>query len=541
MHNFPSTQSALKALTQNNLRSKRKLFHMRNTILTAAFAALILLPTACKKELEQENMQFPALEPLRSDTGAGTWKTILLSRPDQIPVAAPVAVTSPDYRLELQEIVSRQERMEEADENNLKYWAAGTVLRWNEIMRELVAKYNLPPYQNPDGSYPFPDANNPLAYPYFPFANPPYAARAYAYASAAVYDALVAAAHYRSIYRRPLPSRTNPKIKHLIPVAGDWTYPSDDLTAAGASVAILSLMFPGEQDYLQRRLNECRDAILLSGTCSRSDAAAGEALGRGVAAVFIARARTDRAGASAGTPALWQQLEQKAIQAGETPWKSLETPPRPPMLPAFGKVKGFLLDSLEVVNNRPPAPPSVHSDQFRKELAEVLQYSRNPTRERLAIVHFWADGAGTYAPPGHWNAIACSDFVKERFSEVRWARNLALLNIAMFDAAICCWDAKYAYFNPRPSQVDPAIKTHTGVPNFPAFTSGHSTFSGAAATFLAHVVPSRAGTYKDMASEASLSRLYGAIHYRSDIDVGMDMGNMLGNKAVQRALTDGAE
>lgn len=541
MLNSPSTQSALKALTKINLPSKRKLFHMRNTVLTAAFAALILLPTACKKELEQENMQFPALEPLRSDTGAGTWKTILLSRPDQIPVAAPVAVTSPDYRLELQEIVSRQERMEEADEDNMKYWASGTVLRWNEIMRELVAKYNLPPYQNPDGSYPFPDANNPLAYPYFPFANPPYAARAYAYASAAVYDALVAAAHYRSIYRRPLPSRTNPKIKHLIPVTGDWTYPSDDLTAAGASVAILSLMFPGEQDYLQRRLNECRDAILLSGTCSRSDAASGEALGRGVAAVFIARARTDRAGASAGTPALWQQLEQKAIQAGETPWKSLETPPRPPMLPAFGKVKGFLLDSLEVVNNRPPAPPSVHSDQFRKELAEVLQYSRNPTRERVAIVHFWADGAGTYAPPGHWNAIACSDFVKERFSEVRWARNLALLNIAMFDAAICCWDAKYAYFNPRPSQVDPAIKTHTGVPNFPAFTSGHSTFSGAAATFLAHVVPSRAGTYKAMASEASLSRLYGAIHYRSDIEVGMNMGNMLGGMAVQRALTDGAE
>lgn len=531
----------MKASTPNNLRTQSSNFGMRNTILMAAFAALILIPTACKKELEQENMQFPALEPLRSDTGAGTWKTILLSRPDQIPLAAPVAVSSPDYRLELQEIVSRQARMEEADEDKLKYWAAGTVLRWNEIMRELVAKYNLPPYQNPDGSYPFPDANNPLAYPYFPFANPPYAARAYAYASAAVYDALVAASHYRSLYRRPLPSRTNPKIKHLIPVTGDWSYPSDDLTAAGASVAILSLMFPGEQDYLQRRLNECRDAILLSGTCSRSDAAAGEALGRGVAAVFIARARTDRAGASAGTPALWQQLEQKAIQAGETPWKSLETPPRPPMLPAFGKVKGFLMDSLEVVNNRPPAPPSVHSEKFRQELEEVRSYSLNPTREQIAIANYWADGAGTYAPPGHWNAIACKDFVKARYSEVRWARNLALLNMAMFDAVICCWDAKFAFFNPRPSQVDPAIKTHTGVPNFPAYTSGHSTFSGAAATFLTHVIPSNGAGYKRMANEASMSRMYGAIHFRSDVEVGMTMGEMIGAKAITRALSDGAE
>ena len=57
--------------------------------------------------------------------------------------------------------------------------------------------------------------------------------------------------------------------------------------------------------------------------------------------------------------------------------------------------------------------------------------------------------------------------------------------MAMFDAAICCWDVKMFYYNPRPSQVDPSIKTLTGVPNFPAYTSGHSTFSGAAASVLA--------------------------------------------------------
>ena len=67
----------------------------------------------------------------------------------------------------------------------------------------------------------------------------------------------------------------------------------------------------------------------------------------------------------------------------------------------------------------------------------------------LRIVHFWADGVGTYTPPGHWDAIAAEDFVKQNFSEVRWARNMALLNMAEMDAAIVCWNTKYYYFNPR--------------------------------------------------------------------------------------------
>ncbi|MFX5498301.1 hypothetical protein ABTD99_19225, partial [Acinetobacter baumannii] len=93
----------------------------------------------------------------------------------------------------------------------------------------------------------------------------------------------------------------------------------------------------------------------------------------------------------------------------------------------------------------------------------------------IRIVQFWADGVGTYAPPGHWNAIAAEDFINLNFSEVRWANNLALLNVTLMDAAIVCWNTKYYYFNPRPCQLNPAIKTLTGVPNFPSYISGHST------------------------------------------------------------------
>ena len=165
----------------------------------------------------------------------------------------------------------------------------------------------------------------------------------------------------------------------------------------------------------------------------------------------------------------------------------------------------------------------------------------NTTREKTAIVHFWADGVATYTPPGHWDAIAAEDFIGKNFSEVRWARNMALLNMSLMDAAIVCWDTKYFYFNPRPTQLQSSIKTLTGIPNFPAYISGHSTFSAAAATILSYIVPERASEYAAMAQEASMSRLYGGIHYRSDCEIGLVTGKKVGDFAVARAKTDGAD
>lgn len=94
--------------------------------------------------------------------------------------------------------------------------------------------------------------------------------------------------------------------------------------------------------------------------------------------------------------ALWTQMEQDAVNLGETPWISLETPKRPPMLPLFGKVRAFLFDSLTLVNTiRPVAPPSTTSAQFQQELNEIYEYSKNLTRDQMRIALFWADGIGT--------------------------------------------------------------------------------------------------------------------------------------------------
>jgi membrane-associated phospholipid phosphatase len=204
-------------------------------------------------------------------------------------------------------------------------------------------------------------------------------------------------------------------------------------------------------------------------------------------------------------------------------------------------VKTFLMDSLTAVSLRPGPPPSTSSDQMKKETEEIYQIVNNPTREQIRIAHFWADGLATYTPPGHWNAIAADDFIPKGFSEVRWARNMALLNMSLMDAAIVCWDTKYTYFNPRPVQLDPRIKNFTGLPNFPSYISGHSTFSGAAATILGHIIPERASAYDAMATEASMSRMYGGIHYRSDCETGLVVGTNVGKQAIKRATNDGAE
>jgi hypothetical protein len=493
---------------------------------------------SCNKSLDETN-DFAALQPAAADLDAGTWKPVLLATPDEFTVAAPAATNTPAYLAELNEVRSWQQHLTAAQKESITYWSAGAVLRWNEILRELVAKHNIPPYQNEDGTYPAPSAANPFAYPTFPFANPPYAARAYAYVAAAQYDALIAAYHYKKLYIRAAPYTTQ-GIQALVPKSELPSYPSEDATVAGVTVELLKLLFPADAAYVQQKADAHKLYRIMAGANVRSDIEAGEALGKAVAQKFTARARTDKAGAAIGTAVLWADLEAKTAATGEMAWISQESPKRPPMLPLFGAVKTFLFDSATLVAIRPPAPPSTTSEQFKRELEEVKWYSQHYDRERMRVVSFWADGVNTYTPPGHWNAIAAEAFAQEGFSEVRWARNMALLNMAMMDAAIACWDTKYLYFNPRPSQVDPTVKTLTGLPNFPSYTSGHSTFSGAAATLLSHLLPAKANAFRAMADEASLSRMYGAIHYRSDCEQGLKCGQRVGGFAVERAKLDGA-
>ena len=476
-----------------------------------------------------------------NDPGAGNWKMIVLTGPTQIPVAPPAQVGSLEYQAELTAIKNAQRRLTKAHRASIEYWSRGGVVRWQEIMMELVARADLPPAPSADGTYPVPDANNPFADPQFPFANPPYAARAYSYVAVAQFEALKAAWHFKYLYGRPSPSQVDSGVQALAATNGLPSYPSEDAVVSGVSAELLKLLFPASVELITLKAGEQRQAALLSGKATASDIGAGLALGQAVAATFAARAGGDGMRTAGGSPAIWQAMADAAAARGETPWRSVETPPRPPMLPMFGSVRAWMMTPADIVNERPPAPPSTSSDLMARELAEVKMAVEQLTREQLAIVYKWADGVSTPTPPGHWNFVALPYVAEARLSEVRAARAFALLNMAMHDAAVACWDAKFTYFNPRPSQLDPEIRTMVGLPNFPAYTSGHSTFSAAAAAVLSYLFPAHAAYFDAEKEEAALSRLYGGIHFRSDIEMGKDHGSRIGGYTVSFARIDGAD
>ena len=513
---------------------------LRRSILTAAISGVAALSASGCYNTITSSEALPPLQPASLDGNAGSWRMIILSGPTQFTVAAPAAETSAAYAAELAAIRLAQASLTATQRQSIEYWSGGGVLRWNQIVRELVARFSLPPAPRPDGTYPIPDPENPFADPQFPFANPPYAARAYSYVAVAQYEALKAAWYWKYQYNRRSPARVDTGITALMPVSDLPAYPSEDAVLSGVTVEMLKVLFPAAVAEITQRAAEQRNAALWSGKAAASDIAAGLALGKAVATVLIARAGPDGMRSAVGNPGQWQALADSAAARGEIPWISQESPPRPPMLPNFGQVQAWLMTPAEVVSERPPAPPSTSSDRMKHELAEVRQTVEHLTRDQLAIAYKWNDGAGTYTPPGHWNDIAAEYIRDARMSEVRAARAFALLNMAMHDAAVGCWGVKYLYFNPRPVQLDPSVKTVIGLPNFPAYPSGHSTFSAAAATVSSYLFPPAAPDFATMKDEASISRLYGGIHYRSDIERGKEHGARIGAYAVGFAQQDGA-
>lgn len=511
--------------------------NIKITLCYISFILILLLPTSCNKDLELQEQLAP-LAHFDPDANAGSWVPILLSSNDQIMVSAPEDIGSASYRSELEAIKNKQANLSADQKKAIDYWSGGGVLRWNQIMRELVARFNLPPAPNADGTYSNPDPENPFGDPMFPFSNPPYAARAYSYVSAAQYDALKAAWYYKYLFNRQAPYHNDAEIQALVPKNDLPAYPSEDAVISGVMAEMLKAFFPAAVEEITLRAAEQRDVALWSGKATTSDIAAGLALGKAVADVFKTRAATDGMKTSTGSKSMWKSYEEITLAKGEVAWSCLESPVRPPMLMAFGQVKAWMMTPEDIVNERPLPPPSTSSKQMKEELDEVISYAKNASREQIAIVHKWADGVGTYTPPGHWNDIA-AEFIRDAsYSEVRASRAFALLNMALHDAAVGCWETKFHYFNPRPCQLNPAIKTSTGVPNFPAFTSGHSTFSAAAATVLSYLFPQQTEYFHQQSEEAAISRLYGGIHFRSDIEMGTEHGKIIGDYTVRFAQED---
>jgi len=494
---------------------------------------------ACEEDLLTE-MEIEPYEFASLDEAGGTWKPVLLTSAGDVIITAPKATTDAVYTTELANLKTASTQVTSGQQAAVQYWGSNALVRWNEIARQLTNKYNLTPAPNADGTYTLPDATNPSKYPNFPFAHPPYASRALAYWGAAQYDALIAAWKYKYQFNRPAPYKTDNSIQPRLPQSNLPSYPSEDAVIAAVSQTILTAMFPLEKDFLAAKAAEHKNSRLWAGMNVESDLIAGDSLGRGVAAKFLARARTDGMG-KAQTP---RPISDSLTNAAQTKfgwsWKNMESPQRPVgITPLFGQVKMWSVPNVQAV--RPVPPPAPGTAEFEKDAKELRDIAKNVSKEQRRMANFWSDGLNTYTPPGHWNRYATNSIIKNKLNALRAARTYAYLNMAMMDAGIACWDAKYYYHYPRPIQAMLGFKTILGTPNFPSYTSGHSTFSAAAATVLSHLFPDEKTLFDTAAKEASLSRIYAGIHFRFDIEAGLDAGNKVGNYTLIVAKGDGAE
>lgn len=512
---------------------------MRNIIVIIAALSLLVFAASCEKELLTE-AKYTAYEYSDLDEDGGDWKTILIESPDDIVVGTPDSEGSAAYLAELAALKTATTGLTGRQKEAVDYWTNNPILRWNEIALELAAKYNLIPAPNPDGTYTLPNPANPGVYPYFPFAHPPYTCRMLAYLSVAQFDGLVVAWHYKYLYNRPAPHIADSSIPYAYANSAQPSYPSDGAVIAAVSQAILSAMFPLEKDYVAAKAEEHLNSLQWAGHCVTSDIDAGKYIGIEISRLALARASTDGMSKAQAPKPVSDSIKTAAFNRFGWEWDNQETPVRPVGLtPLFGQVRTWNLPDVELT--RPPAPPAPGSPEFLIHARELEDIQKNMDERKRKIANWWADGLNTYTPPGHWNRFAKEFIIKYRMNPLRSARTLAYMNMAIMDAGISCWDAKYHYHYPRPIQTIPGFKTIVGTPNFPSYTSGHSSFSAAAAEVLSYIFPAETAVCQDWALEAAESRIYGGIHYRFDSEVGLTQGTAVAQYTIQRAQADGAD
>jgi hypothetical protein len=294
---------------------------------------------------------------------------------------------------------------------------------------------------------------------------------------------------------------------------------SADGAAAGAAATVLAQLFPRDEAATTARLQREVQAI---GAPQRAAFQAGVDLGRQVGEQVLAMARADRIAAP------WTG----SVPVGEGKWASLVQPAAPPLAPALGGARTFVLDSG--AEFRAPPPPAYGSPEFQRQVKEVRSVSDARTNEQVRVAQFWENLNGAFAA-GTWNQVARAAMAAQGLDEATTARNLAVMHVAGFDGVVACHDAKYTYWVPRPTQVDSGITLAVGVPNHPSYPSNHSCISGAIGWVLDALLPGSNGQYTAMGLEAGQSRLYGGIHYPMD----MEAGNAIAAKVAAKALQFG--
>jgi membrane-associated phospholipid phosphatase len=413
----------------------------------------------------------------KSSKGAGEWKTFVVKDVKELNIPAPPG--KEQTQKELKELKEKMSQRNDQVVQQIQYWDAGApAYRWNQL------GYNLISFENENFSIDL-------------FLTVPSA-----WMNMAIYDATVAAWKSKYNYKRKRPFELDPSVKTVINAPATPSYPCEHTVTAAAAATVLAYFYPKIADSILQLAKQAAESRIYAGVQFPSDVAAAWKLGEDVAARVIAEAKKDGSdkkwtGTMNTDPKLWR---------GEYPVGIITATAKP-----------ILLKSVDQF--RPPAPPD-----FEKDMQDMKNFKQDFRSTNLA--YYWASRTGLDL----WTELANQKIFEYHLDNNAPACALiyALLGVATHDVSIAIMDAKYAYWGVRPIQYDTTYHPLVPTPPFPGYPSGHATGSSTASSILQYFFPADAPLFKKLAQECADSRFYAGIHFKTDNEVGLEMGKKVG-------------
>jgi membrane-associated phospholipid phosphatase len=408
---------------------------------------------------------------------AGSWKTWFITSGEDYRLPPPSS-----HQKEISEVISYQQELDSADYQQIIYWNSGAPgYRWQEMINKLWMT---------DTAYT--------------------GVLSSMLVGAATYDATIAAWDTKYAYNRPRPYAADSRIKVYTIKPDSPSYPCEHSVAAGVAATVIGHFYPHMADSVKRMAQRAIDSRIAAGVAFPSDTRAGFELGRLIAEKEIEQTK---------------DFTPKTAWDGKLPegtglWKGK------PMFPLAGQSKTVVLESSSQF--RPGPPPD-----FAKEMEELKNFK--PTfRSTANAFHFASQ---------HEDVLSRKMFeYNVHLNPPQAARMYAISAVALYDCFVACWDAKYAYWGTRPDQYDPTFKPVLFfTPPFPGYPSGHAMMGGVMAEVYAYFFPADKAYFDKRAKDGAESRFQGGIHFRTDNEVGLEVGRKIGAAVVQKAKTDGAD
>ncbi|MXV51861.1 phosphatase PAP2 family protein [Pedobacter sp. HMF7647] len=245
--------------------------------------------------------------------------------------------------------------------------------------------------------------------------------------------------------------------------------------------------------------------------------------------------------------------------------------------PNWNRIRPLVIDSAAQFKPAPPVAFSKDStSKFFKMAKEVYTTVKQADNGKILMASFWDCnpfaittsghmniGFKKISPGGHWMNIAALAVKKANLSTDESVEVMTIEAITLMDGFIGCWDEKYRSSRVRPETyinriIDINWKPYLQTPPFPEYTSGHAVVSNSSATILTYLLgdnfaytddtelpfglgPRSFKSFKQAAAEASISRLYGGIHYRDSIEEGNRQGVAVATNVIEKIKKAGVK